>query len=107
VKPGRYQKKILKKSKFDLYTREKSLVAGFTYFGLLIDPYSGKACSFKLYSTLYVQKRARPWALPESGLGFAPPHTCPYSGLGTVPYTDNFITRIWENIGFLVRREIL
>jgi hypothetical protein len=44
--------------------------------------------------------------LPESGLGFAPPHRGPYSGLRTVPYTDNFITRIWEHIGFLVQREI-
>jgi len=41
------------------------------------------------------------------GLGFTPPHTGPYSGLSTVPYTDNFITRIWEHIGFLVHREIL
>jgi len=60
-----------------------------------------------LYCTLYARQRPRPWALPESGLGFAPPYTGPYSGLRTVPYTDNFITRIWEHIGFLVEREIL
>jgi len=77
-----------------------------TYVQLLTDPYSGKACCW-LYCTLYVRQRPRPWALPESGLGFAPPHTGPYSGLGTVPYTDNFITRIWKHIGFLVQREIL
>ncbi len=78
-----------------------------TYVPLLIDPYSGKASCFRLYCTLYARQRPRPWALPELVLGFAPPHTCPYSGLGIVPYTDNFITRIWEHIGFLVRREIL
>jgi len=43
----------------------------------------------------------------DHGLGFTPLHTGLYSGLSTVPYTDNFITRIWEHIGFLVHREIL